>query len=414
MPDRLELSKKWPSVGHAWPIVAAGCLGLAVAVSAWFTVSIWEDRLARAKFTAIAGDYGSALQDGLEDFLGRITALRAFYDASVEVDIAEFALFTSQINRDQGDLMRLVWCPRVSRDQRAEFEQEQRESGLTDFAIRTWTLTDPMPVSPARDEYFPILYSTVASRKSATLGTDINSEQTRHEAILRARDGNILATAQNVQLRNPIVGLRSAFIGVLPVYRKGMPLETVADRRENTLGMIVGAFQTAAVFNAILDKTILPKSVDIYLYPAQAGPDALPVYMRGAAGRDRPIKAEPQKALAGLPVWSTQITAGDASWDLVVVPMQGGLESFYRAWLVLAAVLLVFGSVLAYMWASLRHALRLESANSRILELAQTDLLTNLANRRAFTKRLTMAFNAAWRGAPPSPCSISISTISRT
>ncbi len=401
MPDRLEFSRKWPSVRHAWPIVAAGCLGLAVAVSAWFAVSIWEERLARAKFTAIAGDYGSALQDGLEDFLGRITALRAFYDASIEVDIAEFALFTSQISRDQGDLMRLVWCPRVSRDQRAEFEQEQRESGLTDFAIRTWTLTDPMPVSPARDEYFPILYSTVASRKSATLGTDINSEQTRHEAILRARDGNILATAQNVQLRNPIVGQRSAFIGVLPVYRKGMPLETVADRRENTLGMIVGAFQTAAVFNAILDKTILPKSVDIYLYPTQAGADALPVYMRGAAGRDRPIEAKPQKALAGLPVWSTPITAGDASWDLVVVPTQGGLESFYRAWLVLAAVLLVFGAVLAYMWASLRHALRLESANSRILELAQTDLLTNLANRRAFTKRLTMAFNAAWRGAPP-------------
>ncbi|MGA7457636.1 MAG: EAL domain-containing protein [Methyloceanibacter sp.] len=67
----------------------------------------------------------------------------------------------------------------------------------------------------------------------------------------------------------------------------------------------------------------------------------------------------------------------------------------------LAAVLLVFGAVLAYMWASLSHALRLESANSRILELAQTDLLTNLANRRAFTKRLTMAFTAAWRGAPP-------------
>ena len=95
------------------------------------------------------------------------------------------------------------------------------------------------------------------------------------------------------------------------------------------------------------------------------------------------------------------INAGDASWDLVVVPQQGGLGSFYRAWLVLAAVLLVFGAVLAYMWASLRHALRLETANSRILELAQTDLLTNLANRRAFTKRLTMAFTAAWRGAPP-------------
>ena len=96
-----------------------------------------------------------------------------------------------------------------------------------------------------------------------------------------------------------------------------------------------------------------------------------------------------------------EIKAGDASWNLVVVPAPLGLTSFYRAWLVLAGVLLVFGAVLAYMWASLRHARRLETANSRILELAQTDLLTNLANRRAFTKRLTMAFTAAWRGAPP-------------
>ena len=57
--------------------------------------------------------------------------------------------------------------------------------------------------------------------------------------------------------------------------------------------------------------------------------------------------------------------------------------------------------MLAYIWASLRHALRLETANSRILELAQTDLLTNLANRRAFVKRLTMTFAASLRGAPP-------------
>jgi len=84
-----------------------------------------------------------------------------------------------------------------------------------------------------------------------------------------------------------------------------------------------------------------------------------------------------------------------------VVPQREGLISYYRAWLVFAAVILVFGAVLAYMWASFRHALRLESANSKILELAQTDLLTNLANRRAFMKRLTMAFNAALRGAPP-------------
>ena len=52
------------------------------------------------------------------------------------------------------------------------------------------------------------------------------------------------------------------------------------------------------------------------------------------------------------------------------------------------------------MWASLRHALRLEAANRRVLDLAQTDLLTELPNRRAFMKRLTMAFTGSWRGTP--------------
>ena len=61
---------------------------------------------------------------------------------------------------------------------------------------------------------------------------------------------------------------------------------------------------------------------------------------------------------------------------------------------------LVFGIVLAHMWASARHALRLEDANSKVLALAETDLLTNLANRRGFLKRLTEAFTASRNGAP--------------
>ena len=232
------------------------------------------------------------------------------------------------------------------------------------------------------------------------MGMDLSSEAVRGAVIERARDGNTMATAHDVQLRNPISGQHRGFFAVLPVYRKGVPTDSVEERRANTLGVIVGAFQTAAVFDSILDKAILPETVNVYLYPFKAGPDVLPVYMR-AADRRQPIEAKSQRQLSDLPSWSMAINAGDRGWNLVIVPQQGILSSFHRAWLVLVAVLLVFGAVLAYMWASLRHALRLETANSRILELAQTDLLTNLANRRAFTKRLTMAFTAAWRGAPP-------------
>ena len=157
------------------------------------------------------------------------------------------------------------------------------------------------------------------------------------------------------------------------------------------------------MIDVILATATLPQSVDLYLYPADAGADSSPVYVRGAPGRDQPLEGERRKlllraCLTGLGQCSRSATQS-GTWSSC--RCKEGVISFYRAWLVLAAVILVFGAVLAYMWASLRHALRLETANSKIMELAQTDILTNLANRRAFMKRLTMAFTASWRGAPP-------------
>jgi diguanylate cyclase (GGDEF)-like protein len=401
MSELTPAKRRWTPAGHLWPILGAAGLGAIVAASSWFAVSAWEDRLAKTKFTNVAGDYATVLQNGLDQYLGKLLAVRAFYDASVEVDPGEFDLFTSQITAGYDDAMRLVWAPRVTRDERAAFEHKVRQRRRPDFSIRTWSLANPMAVSPDRDEYFPILYSTIASKRSATWGTDLNSEPVRSEAIRRAREGNIMATAQGVQIRNPISGQRDAFLAFIPVYRHDADIESIDERRRNTLGVIVGAFQTAAVFDTILDRTTLPQNVDLYLYPAHSGPSAMPVYVRGAASRELPLKGEPKQALAGLPSWTTMLRAGDAKWDLVVVPEPGGLSSYYRAHLILAAVLLVFGALLTYMWASMRHARRLEAANSRVLELAQTDLLTSLANRRAFLKRLTMAFAASLRGAPP-------------
>jgi diguanylate cyclase (GGDEF)-like protein len=401
MPVLTPVKRRWQPIGHLWPLLGAAGLGIAVAASAWFAVAVWEERLTRAKFNDVAGDYAAILQSGLDGYLDKLRDTRAFYDASVEVDPHEFDLFTKQITAGHDDSMRLVWAPYISRYERAEFERKQREAGHPDFSIKTWSLSNPMAVSPERDEYFPILYSTVSSKRAATLGTDLNSEPVRSEAIRRAREGNIMATAQGIQLRNPISGLRDGFLALIPVYRHDTELSSVEDRRRNTLGVVVGAFQTAAVFSSILDHATLPQNVDVYLYPARSGVEAMPVYQRGAAGREHPLKPQSQAVLASLQPWTAVLNAGDAKWDLVIVPVEGGLISYSRAWLVLAAVLLVFGALLAYMWASMRHALRLEAANSRVLELAQTDLLTNLANRRAFLKRLTMAFTASLRGAPP-------------
>jgi CHASE1-domain containing sensor protein len=298
-------------------------------------VSAWEERLAKAKFTALASDYATVLQTGLDEYLAKILAVRAFYDASNSVDADEFALFTKQITQGYEDSMRLVWSPRVTDDERDLFEREARASGLSDFSIRTWSRSDAMAVSPPREEYYPILYSTVSSKRMATFGTDVNSEPIRSEAIRRAIDGNTIATAQGILLRNPIMEMREAFLAVSPTYRHGQPYDTIEDRRRNTLGVIVGAFPTSAVFDSILRSAKLPQTIDLYLYPTHAGADGLPVYMRVAASRDQPLEAKPETALAEPASWSASLKAGDAGWKLVVLPEQEGLIGYYRAWLVL-------------------------------------------------------------------------------
>ncbi len=223
----------------------------------------------------------------------------------------------------------------------------------------------------------------------------------RRAGVEHARDGDRMSAATDVELRHDGGGDWRGFFVALPVYRRDLPHTTIEDRRRNLLGILGGTLQTAAVIDSIIAAAKLPQDVDLYLYAAGAGRDAGPAYTRISPEHSEPVEVKSQAQLAEMTHWSAPLKAGDASWKLVVVPTQGGPISFYRAWLVLAAVILMFAAVLAYMWASFRHALRLETANSRILQLAQTDLLTNLANRRAFLKRLTTAFTASLRGAPP-------------
>ena len=67
----------------------------------------------------------------------------------------------------------------------------------------------------------------------------------------------------------------------------------------------------------------------------------------------------------------------------------------------LLAGILSTGMVVTFMVLSSRQAQSLVQANRKVSELARTDTLTNLPNRRAFVDRLNEAFAASRRGAGP-------------
>jgi diguanylate cyclase (GGDEF)-like protein len=72
-----------------------------------------------------------------------------------------------------------------------------------------------------------------------------------------------------------------------------------------------------------------------------------------------------------------------------------------RAWIVFIAGLLITAAVATYIQSSRKHAMRMTRVNQKFSDLAQTDTLTSLSNRRAFMQRIHAAFAAANRGAKP-------------
>jgi diguanylate cyclase (GGDEF)-like protein len=400
MPHRIELKKRWGRGMYYVPILAVACLGLVSAALAWVTVSAWEERLAKQAFNDVAGDYGNVLQSGIDRYLEKLIAVRAFYDSSHQVDPNEFSLFTDRLLGPNRSQMWLSWSPLVNQVERAAFESQARGMGFLQYQINAWAPAGTLPSAPEQAEYFPVLYQTFEPDLGPLLGVDLSSEPLRRAAIDRARDNDIMATAIEVNLREPAAG-KTGFFVALPVYRAALPHDTITTRRTNLRGILAGTFETKALIDQIMTSVALPLSVDFYLFPSPPAATVMPIYRHTNQPTNGVLSRETIEQLKLGPHWELPVKIGDASWQLLVTPPGGTLTRFHRAWLAAAGVILMFGALLAYLWASLNYARRLEKANDRIMQLADTDLLTSLANRRAFIKQLTLAHANARRGSAP-------------
>ena len=146
---------------------------------------------------------------------------------------------------------------------------------------RRWTLTGPSSPSPERDEYFPVLYSTVASKAAG---------DARHRPQLRAgataRPSSVPVTAMSsppprtssCAIRSTV--LRPGFLVVVPVYRAGGAARQRRGATPTTSSAsLSGVFQTNAVIDAILATRHAAARVSTSIFtPPDASADAMPVY----------------------------------------------------------------------------------------------------------------------------------------
>jgi diguanylate cyclase (GGDEF)-like protein len=396
-PPELSGRELWARSKRFLPMFMASAIGVALSIGGGLLVSQWENRVAIREFQTVAQNQSGILQNGINQYLGRLVALRALFESSRdEVSRRQFEIFSERTLRDQTAIQSVSWIPRVSHAERAAYERSAIDDGIPGYHIKAVGLgpDGSLALSPERDEYFPIFYSTEKPKTSSVFGIDLASEPKRREVLDRAWRNNQPATFADFRLHTG-VGDRFGFIVVLPMYRQDLPSDTEEERKRNLIGFVQGAFQTSVMIETILAAAPQP-GIDVFLFSTSADPTAPPVNIyasrQGAAPLQRATQAVPMEGTH----WSGELRAGDGRWTLVAIPAPNAKFGIGndRAWIILIAGLLISGAVVAYLWGSGRYARRIEV-------LALTDPLTALANRRAFLERLTMAFATSRRSARP-------------
>jgi diguanylate cyclase (GGDEF)-like protein len=321
-----------------------------------------------------------------------------FESAPAAVGEREFLTFSDRLLRNNPAILSLSWVPLVANEERAAHEQAARREGDDDYRIRSVSEDGTLGPSPAAAEYFPVYYTTEKIRTDLVRGLNLADGGIRQQPLEKARDGGMLAASQEFTLQSG-TGDRTGFFVVLPIYKRGLPHNSVEERRRNLVGFVQGVFQTDAMIAATLRGIRIP--ADYYVFSPNAGSSTRPIYTSLLKPSDEPLAASRRAKIATAFHWSGKVAVADRQWEMIAVPEQISIHVHPKAWMILMAGLCLTGVVFAFMSQSNRHTRKLTECNQTINVLARTDPLTALANRRVFQDRMAAAFAKAKCGGEP-------------
>lgn len=174
------------------------------------------------------------------------TMLRAgtgLFDASEDITRNEWRRFFAKLlaEKETADMSAIGYAPVVPATDRDAFEQSMRRDEQANYTVTPRRTTERVIVPVMYAEY---LANTTPNR----LGYDMFSDVDRRQAMEQARDTNEAIMTQPLHFEN---NNNEGVVLYMPVYHRGMPINTVTQRRAAIQGYVYATIRVNELFNTI-------------------------------------------------------------------------------------------------------------------------------------------------------------------
>jgi len=367
-------------------------VGVAVSLVLYLLVEQAITQRSQAEFEYRVENAQLSIQNRVRSYVDVLRGAAALFHTADEITRDQFRAYVRELNLQQTfpGITNLNYARRVTREEKAAFEEAVRadtridKRGYPNFAVK-----------PAgnRPEYHVITYIEPMETNLVSFGFDIASNAVVANSLDVSRDsGRLASSGRLIHITGPYQHVALAMR--MPLYQRGMPTGTVAERRRAYVGSVGAGFDINKLMLGAVDKNTLDRirlrlydvgrgdgsaSAETLLFDSSAGPEATPAH--GLDAPDSRLFVKRVSMSVGPRVWSAEFTAHKSS-------MMNSFEA-YLPWLVLAtglaASLLLYGVYYS-----------LATARRRSVELAREMTKDLRASEASLAEAQHMARLGSW------------------
>lgn len=254
---------------RAWLVLLLGLFGTGYAV---YVARSDIERAAYEHFAADSEEIKLEVNARLQAHKQVLLGGAAMFDASDFVSREEWRTYAKRVQIDEhfNGILGFGFAQLIQPDQLRHHIASVRSQGFPQYSVKP---------AGGRDVYTTILYlEPFNTLNQRAFGYDMYSEPVRRAAMVQARDKNEPALSGKVTLvQESGHDVQAGTLMYVPVYRKGMPIATVQQRRAALFGWVYSPFRMDDLLSGVVQARDGEKvsHIHLQLYDEDMRPESL-------------------------------------------------------------------------------------------------------------------------------------------